>query len=134
MNLRMAQHPDCWGAMDFVDDKFEPRKRTLTIRGNGCEKPPATKKEKAFLLFDEDGRKAFLSNKEMMKIANALRSLEMDNWKGAKVQITAGPKKNPLGGAEVLGMVVLQAAFAKPAATQKTTENKPEPEKRDAEE
>jgi hypothetical protein len=115
----MAQHPDCWGALDFVDEKFQPVKRVLIIDGNGMEKPPATKKPKAYVTFKGDPRKCFFGNKEMLKIANALRSLEMDSWRGAAVQITCGPKKDPEGRkaengepATVLGMVVLGAKFA----------------------
>jgi hypothetical protein len=110
MKCIMPQDADCWGAMDFWNPDMTARKRTLTIAGNGYAKPPAGKGEKAYVLFEGDKRKAFLSKTERLKIANAARSIEMDDWKGMKVYMTCGPKKSVKGGDPVLGMVVIQAA------------------------
>jgi hypothetical protein len=140
MKCIMPQDSECWGAMDFWNPDMTPRKRTLTITANGYAKPPGGGKERPWLTFDGDKRKAYLPKTERLKIANAARSIEMDDWKGMKIYMTCGPKKNPKGGDMTLGMVVLQAV--RPGA--KIDESKqgpaidgeylPPEEKRDAEE
>jgi hypothetical protein len=112
MHFRKLLDPTCFSAEDFIDDHFNPIKRTLTIKAVSQAKPPAGGKIKGCFEFTEDPRKAFLGNKEIKKIARMLREAETDRWVGAKLYITSGPKKNPEGGSEMTtGMVVLKAAY-----------------------
>jgi hypothetical protein len=114
MHFRKFLDPTCFSAEDFIDDHFNPIKKTLTIKGVSLGKPPAGGKSKACFTVEEDPRKMFLGNKEIKKIARSLREAETDKWTGAKIQITSGPKKAPDGNPEgTTGMVVLQAAYHK---------------------
>jgi hypothetical protein len=130
MHFRKLLDPTCFSAEDFIDDHFNPVKKVLTIKNVTQDKPPNGGKLKGCFYFEEDPRKAFLGNKEIKKIGRELRETETDNWKGAKLQITCGPKKNPSGGEDTTGMVVLRAAFPPGHKHAKTTT--PEDDERSA--
>lgn len=114
MHFRKALNPDHLGADDFVDHEMNPIKRNLTIKRVFMAKPPAGKKEKICIEFQEDHRTAFLANKQVKQVARLLRRAETEMWIGAVVQITSGPVKAPGTKDEMTtGMIVLNAAFRK---------------------
>ncbi len=141
MHFRKLLDPTCFSAEDFIDDHFNPIKKTLTIKRVSRVKPPADGKPKGCFEVEEDPRKMFLGNREIKKIARSLREAETDKWTGAKIQVTSGPKKAPDGNPEgTTGMVVLQAAYPKghkntppPPTTPDPEQPAPQPINEDAE-
>lgn len=119
MHFRKALNPDHLGADDFVDHEMNPIKRNLTIERVFIAKPPAGKRGKICIKFQEDHRTAFLANKQIKQVARLLRRAETDAWVGAVVQVTSGPVKAPGTKDEMTtGMIVLNAAFRKSQQTQ----------------
>ena len=114
MHLMQAIAPDCWGALDFVDGDGQLVERKLTIRDVTQDAPPAGGKKKPCVIFVEDGRKCFFSNKELKFIGALLNKYELSKWRGAVLLVTAGEKK--MKGQPVMGMVVKNAAFPKSLA------------------
>jgi hypothetical protein len=112
MHVKDAVNPECWSALDFIDDAGNYIERKLKIVADGKTKPPAGGKEKFFLVFEGDPRKCFLANGEIKAVMNILRRPNTADWKGAVLLMTAGPKK--FSGKPVEGMVVKNAAFPAP--------------------
>ena len=101
MHFRKLLDPTCFSAEDFIDDHFNPIKKTLTIKRVSHVKPPAGGKPKGCFEVEEDPRKMFLGNKEIKKIARSLREAETDKWTGAKIashkRAQESPRRQPRG-------------------------------------
>lgn len=106
------QHPDCWGALDFVDLHMEPITKTLTVVAIGMDKPPGGGAKRVWFMFEGDRRKMFLKKSSRVFICNQLRTMESNEIKGAELKITAVMARNPKGNPpEVLSMTVVGARF-----------------------
>ena len=129
------QHPDCWGALDFVDNHMQPITKTVVIASVGMGRPPGGGDERIYFIFKDDRRKAFLKKTARVFIAVHLQTLDPKDMVGAYLQITAKMARSPKGG-EVLSMTVIAASFPKsrqqaperlpPPATRAPTEPAPE--------
>jgi len=106
------QHPDCWGALDFVDNHMQPITKTVVIASVGMGKPPGGGDERIYFIFKDDRRKAFLKKTARVFIAVHLQTLDPKDVVGAYLQITAKMARSPKGG-EVLSMTVIAASFPK---------------------
>lgn len=111
MHFRKMLNTDNLSAEDFVDGNFTPILRTLTIKSVVLATPPAAGKDskKPLFSFVETDKTAFIANGEIKKIARQLRKTDTDQWVGAKVEITSGPKK--FKGQDTTGMIVVRAFF-----------------------
>lgn len=136
------QHPDCWGALDFVDSHMNPVEKTCIIESTGMGKPPQGKQDRVYFVFKGDRRKCFLKKTARVFICNQLRTMEGNEMIGAGLRITARMAKNPKGDPpEVLSMTVIGAAFPKnhkaqqqqpPEETKPIDSPDPTPERGDA--
>lgn len=120
MNIFADQNPDCWGAMDFVDEHMNPIVKTVIVERTGMESPPGGGEQRVFFVFKGDKRKAFLNKTSKLVIANSLRTTSGDEVKGAYLKMTAAMVKNRKASSkhpeipkEVLGMMVIAAAYPK---------------------
>jgi hypothetical protein len=127
MNIFADQNSECWGAMDFVDEHMEPITKTLIIESTGMGSPPGGGEPKVYFIFKGDKRKAFLNKTSKLVIANALRTMNGDEVKGAYLKITSGMVKNrkastkrPEIPKEIMGMMVIAAAYPKGKEKQNT--------------
>ena len=108
------QHPDCWGALDFVDMHMQPITKSLLCVAIGMGKPPGGGAERIWFQFKGDPRKMFLKKSSRVFICNQLRTMESNEIKGAELKITAVMARNPKGNPpEVLSMTVVGASFPK---------------------
>jgi hypothetical protein len=113
MHFRKLISADHLAAEDFMEDDFRPVERTMTIKDVTLAKPPAGGKEKACVAFEETPKTAFLANGEIKMLARTLRRMKTEDWKGAKVVITAKQKK--FAGQPVWGMSIVNATLPKAA-------------------
>lgn len=122
------QHPDCWGALDFVDKHMKPVKRTLVIESHGMGKPPGGGGERVYFVFKGDRRKMFLKKTSRVFMAIKLGTLDPNEMTGAALQITSVMAKNPKGSPpEVLSMTVIDAAHPKTRQQPPAAEPPPKP-------
>lgn len=108
-NFRKLLSSEFLAAEDFVDGDFNPREIKLVISDVTLEKPPAGGKPKACFAFEKTDKRAFLSNGEVKKIARLLRKANTEDWRGATLTITSGPKK--FAGRDTTGMIVTEATL-----------------------
>ena len=106
------QHPDCWGAMDFVDNKMKAIIKTVVIESIGMGKPPGGGAERVYFVFKNDHRKAFLKKTARVFIAVKLSTLDPKDLIGCAMKITATMARSHKGG-EVLSMTVVDAVRPK---------------------
>jgi hypothetical protein len=114
------QNPECWGAIDFVDQHMQPIVKVCRIESMGMGKPPGGGGERVFFVFKGDRRKCYLKKTARVVIANKLRTQVPDEIVGADLKMTAVMARNPKASprnpeipAMVFSMTVLDAAYPK---------------------
>lgn len=114
------QNPECWGAIDFVDEHMNPIVRVHRIDSVGMGKPPGGGGERVYFVFKGDRRKCFLKKTSRVVIANKLRTQVPDELIGADLKMTAVMAKNPKATSKhpeipamVFSMTVIDAAYPK---------------------